>query len=225
MVNKMQTESKAKLNARIIGILFICTTIAGIFSVLFFGTSLQSPVDLAKIADNALQVRIGALFYFSMAISGASIAISMYPILKKYNEGLALGAASFRLIEGITYIFGVMSILTLVTLSQEAPSVDSYYNVLGELLLAGQNLNQTLIPGVFAFSLGALIYNYIFYQERLIPRWLSVWGLVAAILVFVSGLLNLIGGSSFLEIAELLNFPTFIGEMVLALWLIVKGFN
>ena len=221
----MQTENKTKLNARIIGILFICTTLAGIFSVIFFGASLQSPVDLAKVADNALQVRIGAFFYFLMAIGGASIAISMYPILKKYNEGLALGAVSFRLIEGITYIFGVMSILTLVALSQAAPSADSYYNVFGELLLAGQNLNQTLIPGVFAFSLGALIYNYIFYQERLIPRWLSAWGLVAALLVFVSGLLNLIGGSSFLEIAELLNFPTFIGEMVLALWLLVKGFN
>lgn len=211
--------------ARIVGILFISTTIAGILSVIFFGSNLQAPVDLAKIAANETSVRLGAFFYFLMGAGAAGIAISMYSTLKKYNEGLALGAVSFRVIEGVTYIIGVICVLSLVTLSQTGTPADPYYQALGELLLAGQNLNQSLIPGVFAFSLGALMYNFIFFQTKLIPRWLSIWGLIAATLVFISGLLSLVGGSSFLAISELLNFPNFLGEMVLAVWLIVKGFN
>jgi hypothetical protein len=214
-----------KNTARIVGILFIGTTIAGMLSVVFFGSNLQSPVDLAKIATNETWVRLGAFFYFLMAAGVAGIAISMYSTLKKHNEGLALGAVCFRVIEGATYIVGVICVLSIVVLSQTETPADPYYQTLGELLLAGQHLAQSLIPGVFAFSLGALMYNFIFFQTKLIPRWLSIWGLIAATLVFISGLLNLVGDPSLLAISELLNFPNFLGEIVLAVWLIVKGFN
>lgn len=211
--------------ARIVGALFIGTTVAGILSVVFFGTNLQSPVDLEKIASNDTSIRLGAFFYFLMAAGGASIAISMYPVIKKHNEGLALGAVSFRLAEGIIYMIGVICVLSIVTLSDIGTPTNPNDQIIGELLLAGQHLALSLIPGVFAFSLGALMYNYIFFQSNLIPRWLSVWGLIAASLVFISGLLNLIGGSSMQEISEFMNLPNFVGEMVLAVWLIVKGFN
>jgi hypothetical protein len=96
---------------------------------------------------------------------------------------------------------------------------------LGELLLAGQDLAQALVVEVFAFSLGALMYHWIFFQSRLIPRWLSIWGLVAVGLVFVSGLVSMFGGSSLSTISDILNLPNFVNELVLAVWLIVKGFD
>jgi hypothetical protein len=96
-----------------------------------------------------------------MAVGGASIAIPMYPILKKHNEGIALGAVIFRVIEGMTYVIGVICVLSIVALSQLGTPADPFYQTIGELLLAGQDLAQFLIPGVFAFSLGALMYNYL----------------------------------------------------------------
>ncbi|MHA2104971.1 MAG: DUF4386 domain-containing protein [Candidatus Hodarchaeales archaeon] len=215
-----------KINARIVGILFITATAAGILSAISLGSILETPVDLAKISANDNQVILGAFFFFIMAAAGASIAIPMYPILKKHNEALALGAVGFRIIEGVIWMVGVISLLLLVTLSQkfvQAGAPDpSYFQTLGELLLAGADLTGALVVGGFAFGLSALMYNYIFYQSKLVP-WLSVWGLIAAALVLILNLFDMFG--VFSEITVLLNLPTFVGEMVLAVWLIIKGFN
>jgi len=81
------------------------------------------------------------------------------------------------------------------------------------------------MPGVFAFSLGALMYYYIFYQSRLFPRWLSVWGLVGVTLGLVNGLYDMFGRAPNETVSMLLDLPLFVQEMVLAVWLIVKGFN
>jgi len=216
-----------KKTARIVGVLFITATVAGILSGVSVGSTLDTPVDLAKVSANENQVIIGALFYFIMAAACASIAIPMYPILKKHNEALALGAVGFRIIEGVIWMVGVISLLLLVPLSQEfvqagAPDA-SYFQTLGELLLAGADLTRALVLGGFAFGLGALMYNYVFYQSKLVPRWLSVWGLIAATLVLTLNLFDMFG--VFSTITMLLHLPTFVGEMVLAVWLIVKGFN
>ena len=166
---------------------------------------------------------------FIAAAASAGIAISLYPILKKYNEGLALGAVGFRLIEGVLDIVALIGLLLLLTLSQEfvkagAPN-SSYFQTLGVLLLAGYHLVGN-VGSLLAFCLGALMYYYIFYQTKLVPRWLSVWGLVGATLLVVAATLvmfNLIGPLSTVQVV--LALPLAVQEMVLAVWLIVKGFN
>jgi hypothetical protein len=82
-----------------------------------------------------------------------------------------------------------------------------------------------MVPGVFAFSLGALMYYWIFYQSKLVPRWLSVWGLIGVTLGIANGLYDMFGGITNETISMVLDLPIFVQEMVLALWLIVKGFN
>jgi hypothetical protein len=218
-----------KKTARIVGVLFIVTTGAAIVSGAFLLPILEAPDYLAKVSANENQVMIGALFYFIMAAGGAGIAIPMYPILRKHNESMALGAVGFRIIEGAIFMVGVICVLALVTVSGEfvqagAPDA-SYYQTLGELLLAGYTIAQAVVPGVFAFSLGALMYYYIFYQANLVPRWLSVWGLIGVTLGIVNGLYDMFGGTPNETISMLLDLPIFVQEMVLALWLIVKGFN
>jgi len=214
--------------ATITGILFIIATVADLLSTPFL-----APVNatnyLVSVSANGNQVTTGALLLFIGAAAAVGIAISLYPVLKKYNEGLALGAVGFRLIEGVFYIVGVMGLLLLITLSKEfvsagAPS-SSYYQTLGALLLAGYHWVGN-VGSLLTFSLGALMYYIIFYQTRLVPRWLSGWGLLAIILTMVSGLLvmfSLIGPMSTGQI--LLNLPIAVQEMALAVWLIVKGFN
>ena len=224
-----------KMTAKIVGVLFITATVAAILSGVFLGPILDTPDYLAQVSANENQVIIGALFFFIMAAAGASIAIPMYPILKKHNEALALGSVGFRIIEGVIWMVGVISLLLLVTLSQEfvqagAPDA-SYFQTLGKLLqqvgvITAGDFGQALVPGVFAFSLGALMYYYIFYQSKLVPRWLSVWGLIGVTLGIADALFIMFGiyvSSS--PISILLDLPIFVNEMVLAVWLIVKGFN
>lgn len=218
-----------KINARITGLLFITATVAAIVSGIFLLPILETSDYLTEIAVNRPQVMIGALFYFIMAAAGAGIVIPMYPILKKYNEGMALGAVAFRLIEGAVFMVGVLCVLTLVILSQEyieagAPST-SYFQTLGELLVSGYTVEQAVLPGVFAFSIGALIYYYIFYQSKLVPRWLSVWGLIGITLGVINGLIYMFSDIPNEMITMLLDLPIFVNEMVLAVWLIIKGFN
>ena len=100
------------------GILFIAATAAGI-PLLFAQSLLSAPDYLTKISANEPTVLAGALLVFIMGWAGAGIGISMYPILRRHNEGLALGAAGFRIIEGVFHSIGAVLILLLATLSRE----------------------------------------------------------------------------------------------------------
>lgn len=215
-----------RTTAIIVGVLYIIGTVAGVLSVV---SIIDDPDYLIKVSANENQVIIGAFFQFIMVAAYVGIAISLYPILRKYNEGLALGFVGFRIIAGVFIIIGVISLLLLLTLSQEfvkagAPD-SSYFQTLGGLLRAGRDLVNH-VAMILALSLGGLMYYYIFYQTKLVPRWLSGWGLVGTTLTILASLLlmfRLIGLIT--PIYMVFNLPMALQEMVLAVWLIVKGFN
>jgi hypothetical protein len=215
--------------AIIAGVLFIIATVASVLGTLFSKPILDATDYLIKISANENRIAIGALFKFIAAAASAGIAISLYPILKKYNQGLALGAVGFRIIEGMLGIAGVICLLLLTTLSQEfvkAGSPDSsYFQTSGVLIVAGRDWMGN-VAGLLAFGLGALMYYYIFFQTKLVPRWLSGWGLIGIILIIVVSMLvmfRVIGPMSTTQVV--LAVPIGLQEMVLAVWLIVKGFN
>jgi MFS family permease len=221
----MKTNKKA---ARIVGVLFITATVAGIIGGVLLGPILDAPDYLAKVSANENQWLIGVLFNFIMAVAVAGIAIPMYPILKKHNEGMALGSVGFRIIEGALFSVGVISLLLLVPLSQKfvqagAPDA-SYFQTLSELLVGVSTFS--LLIGGLAFSLGALMYYYLLYQSKLIPRWLSLWGLFAVPLGSAAYLSQFFSASAFASASiDIGHLPIFFQEMVFAVWLIVKGFN
>ena len=216
-------------NAITAGILFILGTVPAILSTPFIGAVNNDPGFLINISANGNLILIGALILFIAAAACAGIAISLYPVLKKYNEGLALGSVVFRIIEGVLQIAGVISMIYLLLLSQEfvkagAPD-QSYFQTIGVILLDGRAWVRDVLV-LLTFSTGALIYYFIFYQTKLIPRWLSVWGLVAIALTIVASILvmfQLIRPFSLIQIV--MNIAIFFQEMVFAAWLIVKGFN
>ena len=104
--------------AIIAGVLLIIATVASLVSLPFL-EPINASNYLVSVSANGNQVTTGILLAFIAAAASASIAISLYPVLRKYNEGLALGAVGFRLIEGVFYIVGVVCLLSLLTLSQE----------------------------------------------------------------------------------------------------------
>jgi len=222
----MNTNKKIAIIA---GVLFIIATVASVLGTLFSKPILDATDYLIKISANENRIAIGALFKFIAAAASAGIAISLYPILKKYNQGLALGSVGFRIIEGMLGIVGVICLLLLTTLSQEfvkagAPD-SSYFQTSGALIVAVRDWMGN-VAGLLAFGLGALMYYYIFFQTKLVPRWLSGWGLIGIILIIVISMLvmfRVIAPMSTTQIV--LAVPIGLQEMVLAVWLIVKGFN
>ncbi len=221
----MNTSRKT---ATIVGVLFITATVAGILSFVFLGSNLDAPSYLSNISANETHVLIGTLLEFAMAVLIAGMAIWMYPILKKHNESLAIGYIVARTIEVVILTLGVISLLTLLTLSREfikagAPDA-SYFQTSGALLLAVREWGGGVCSSI-VFSLSALMLNYILYRSKLIPQWLSGWGLIGAALYLASGFLPLFGHGPRSTFYLLMEAPLGLQEMVFAVWLIVKGFN
>jgi Domain of unknown function (DUF4386) len=223
----MNTNRKT---AVVVGTLFIVATAASLMGASFKGPILDAPDYLNRMASNGNQIIVGALLSFLAAAASAGIAISLYPLLREYNEGLALGAVGFRLIEGVFYIVGDICLLSLFSVSQgfvnAGGPAGSYFQTIGNLLLTTSDL-AGFVFGVFAFCLGALMYYFVFYRSRLIPRWLSAWGLIAIALLLSAVLITLFNGEPYSVSGNLifLALPIAVQEMVLAVWLIVKGFN
>ncbi|HVH15339.1 MAG TPA: DUF4386 domain-containing protein [Candidatus Angelobacter sp.] len=214
--------------ARIVGVLFIIATAASIASSPFLA-SINSSNYLVDVSANGNQVLAGVLLAFIAAIASASIAVSLYPTLRNYNGTLALGAVGLRLMEGTLYVVGITLLVALLSLSQEfvragAPG-SSYFQTLGVMLLAGYHWVY-YVGAVLAFCLGALMYYYIFYQTRLVPRWLSGWGIVGVILLSVAAVLVMFGVIVPLSTSQaVLVLPIAVQEIAIAVWLIVKGFK
>jgi len=214
-------------NAVAAGVALLVATIAQLIGVALVSPIISNPVDLTKISADQSQVILGAFFQFIGALACPAIALALYPVLRRYNEGLALGSVGFRLIEGTLHVLIAVCLLLLVSLSQEiatAGAGSAAFQAQSALLMAGREWLGPL--SVLAFGLGGFMYYWVFYRSRIVPRWLSIWGLVAIPLVMLSALLVMFQGIENFSTTQLvLAFPIFVQEMVLAAWLIAKGFN
>ncbi len=213
-----------KKTAIIVGVLFLTATTAYSIGVLLLDPILRASDYLTMASSNEHQVIIGSLLVLIDSVAVAGIGIVIYPVLKKHNETLAFGYAGARIAEGVLFMVNAIAILTLLSLSHEFVSAGAqdafYYQTLGTVLLAAGDWAFWLGFGI-AFALSALIINFVLYKSKLIPRWLSSWGFIGAVLVIVNLLLRLFSNDP----VEIFYLPIAVQEMVFALWLIVKGFN
>ncbi len=218
---KITANNGSKRIARIVGILFIIGTASGILSFVFMGTILDDKDYLVKVFENQDRIATSALCILVMGLSLAFVPVVIYPVLKKQNGTLALGYLVFRgALETLTYTFSVMALMLLIILSRENANISdpSYLKTMGTLLLEGMDYFGALTAIVF--SLGAMMLYYVFYRSRLIPRWITTWGIVAAILYLVAGVSRIY--STDLEFLYFVMLPQ---EMVMAAYLIIKGFG
>lgn len=216
-----------KKTAIIVGLLFIIATVTAIITIGFIGSNLDTPLDLSLVSENRLQLEMAVLFWLILAISVTIIGFMMYPIIKKYNKGIALGYTSFRLIESICIIISAIALLSLLSLSQEYTTgsiVTDNYQSIGSLLLALQHWSFEIGTLVF-LGLGGLFIYYPLYELNLVPKVLSIWGLFGAVCVLLYGILSIFGLTAGSLILNLLAAPIAIQEMVFAVFLIGKGFS
>lgn len=170
-----------------------------------------------------------ALIEFIWAATGAGIAIGLYPVLPRYSRALALGSVAARVVEGVFVLIGTLSLLALMTVSQQSvaagSSAQSSFQPVGDALLAVRHWSHGFVA-LLAFGIGALLYYYALYTSRLIPRWLAGWGLGGATLLLIATVMaGFAQDFGFTTTNTVLNIPILLQEMVFAVWLIVKGFD
>ena len=207
------------------GTLFIVATVAALAAAAV--EPARTGTDyLTGVAAHPNRLAAAALLYLIAAGTSVGIAIALYPLLTKINAALAIGSVVFRTIEAVFYTAAVVSLLSILTLGQQlatAPAdnrapihaiADSFRSM----------RDHSTLAGVFAFCLGALMYYTLFYRSRLVPRWLSGWGVAGVLLMLTASLLALFSNSPVTGYT-LLILPIAVQEIVLAIWLLVKGFN
>lgn len=206
------------------GALFITGTVAGILSVVFTNPLLGEPDMLATIAVNRNPLLIGALFVLMMAFALAMVPVVMFPVLRRTHEILALGYVLFRgALETFFYLAIVISSLFLLTLSELDIAQTPAMQTVAVELLETEMLGSLL---TIVFIIGALMFYTALYRSKLVPQWLSGWGLLAAVPYLAAGFLVLFGATQHMSTLDsVLRIPLGIQEMVLAVWLIAKGFD
>lgn len=208
------------------GSMYIIGTVAGVLSM---APAVDAPDFLVKASANESQVLLAALFQFLMTVAYAGFAITLYPLLRKHMESLALGFLSFRIIAAVLNIVGFIIILMILSLSHDfvkaGSPASSYYQTLGDLLRSGRDFINH-IAMIFAISTGGLMFYTLLYKTYLLPRWMSVIGFAASLLTIAASLLVMFHVIEIITTIYLaLNLPLILLETILAIWLIVKGFN
>ena len=214
--------------ARVTGVLFLITYITTIPAVfVFFAPVLNDPrYIVGPGADTS--VAFGALLEVILIIANIGTAVVLWPVLKRVNEILILGYVTARVMECVFIAVGILSLLTVVTLRQEATAGADAASLLtaGESLVALKNWTFLLGPGFMVGVGNGLLLGYLMYTSRLVPRGMAVLGLVGGPLVIASGVAAMFGvieaGGALQTIATI---PEALWELLLGIWPIVRGFN
>jgi len=209
--------------------MFILCTAAAIGSIAPLGAAVTAPVDFAKFAASGDRVVWTALIEFVWAITGMGIVIGLYPVLRKFNPTLALGSVFGRVTENLFILVGTLFLLVLLTVSKDAVAAGSAGLAsavpVSNLLVALRTWVHGFV-GMIPFAIGTVLYSYVLYRSRLVPRWLSGWGLVAGVLSLAA---NLYAGFTqnwgFTAVNLVLSAPIAFQEMTLAVYLIARGFS
>jgi hypothetical protein len=211
--------------------------VAGIFYLITFISiptlALYGPVknhrDWILTSGSNTAVLVGAFLEVIVALAGIGTAVTLYPVVKRQNEGVALGFVTSRLLEAAMIFTGVLSLLSLVTLRHDlggaaganaaalVTTVASHVAVYNWTMLLG----QTLMPCINALLLGTLMY-----RSRLVPRIIPIVGLIGAPLLIAGVIVTLSAGTGHISALQAIGtLPVAAWEFSLGVWLVVKGFR
>lgn len=218
-----------RLNGKLTGLFFITATVTAIIGLKLYDPLLQHSDSLISGAAHSSQIVLGALIELILVCANIATGIMLFPYLRRFDGRLALGYLMFRLTEAILILIGVVSMLALLSLS--------------ESFVAGGNQNvltfQTAANGLraihdwtfvlgpcFFLGINTFIYSYVFLRTHVVPRGLALLGVIGAVFILISGVLAMFDiVPLFTPLAIILTLPVASYEMILAGWLIAKGFS
>lgn len=218
--------SQAQGLARLTGLLFLVTFAASIPAAFtFYAPALKDPSWILG-SGSAAGVPIGALLEMILIFANIGTAIAVLPVLRKQSELLSIGFITARVMESVFIAMGIVSVLALASLRTEATGADVSLVLTGQMLVAVHDWTFLLGPG-FVVGIGnGLILGYLMYRSRLVPRAMSILGLIGGPALVISGAAIIMGAiepASFWQIVA--TVPEFFWELSLGIWLLVRGFN
>ena len=216
-----------RTTATLVGALFLTAMVASLVGGGLVESAIAAPYDLAAIAANDALLIAGILLELVNAIAVLAIGVLLFPVLGATSAPMARGYLALRVVEAVfcaAIIIGPMALMSLGGRQVEGGGVDpAVAGALGALAMAARAGIVSLLIPVF-FCLGALVLYTAIYRSRLLPRFIAIWGLIAALLILAMNLLSL-GVTLDITLALLLALPMILNEIFLGIWLIVKGFN
>jgi len=210
--------STNKKNAATVGALFLIAMVASLVGGGMVESVISAPEPFAAVSENETLLVVGTLLELVNAIAVVGIGVLMFAVLKRHNETQAVGYLSLRIVEAVFCSLIVVSPLSLIRLGQNQPQASAALSIAERASISG-----LLVP-IF-FSLGALLLYSSLYQSKLLPRFIPVWGLVAAMLILTLNLLSAFGLELGMGISMVFALPIILNEIFMGIWLIVKGFN
>jgi hypothetical protein len=214
--------------ARVFGSLYLITFFTSIPAFFFYAPVVLDDPRYIVGAGADTRVSFGAFLELLLIIANIGTAVVPYPILRRQNEILALGYVTARIVECTFIAVGILSLLTLVTLRQEAAAGADAASLLtaGKSLVALHDWTFLLGPG-FVVGIGnGLILGYLMYTSALVPRGMAWLGLIGGPLIIASGLGVLLGVIEAGGVVQgIATIPEFFWELSLGIWPIVRGFN
>jgi len=213
-----------------VGALYLAATLSGVLAALALGTLASDPLGLVDLAAGKTRVLTAAFFELVMAVTVAGVAFAVFPVLwsdadTQGRRGLAVWYLGSRVTEGALFLIGILGLLSLLALGQaaaESGAAQAMYLPVAAALKAF--FEYSFVLGQTVFCVGAFMLYTLLFQSRRVPRWLSAWGLIAAPLMLISGLLQPFTGDPNSTVSSILYAPMALQEMVLAVWLIARGF-
>lgn len=213
-------------NAISFGVLLIAAIVCGVFSS---SPAIEESGYLEKLQSIESEVLIAVFFQAMMAIIYVAIVVITYPIVRRDNHSAAMAYLAFRIIGAAFLFVGIVTLLLFIPLGQQFSHVDA--DNLANLEFIGELLRQTRdgfnhIGMVLPWTIGGLFLYKAFFKIGLIPRWMSIWGLVSAVLTLVATMLLMLDQIQIVSIVYFaLNMPTVLFEITLAVFLMVKGYR
>jgi hypothetical protein len=213
-------------NASLEGWLFIATFVFSIPAFfIFYAPVFDKPAYVTGAgADQNTLVGLGAVFEVLLIVANVGTAVVLFPILKRFSEMGAIAYVSARLVEAMFIAIGVISMLAIVFLREDTPGISD--SAIGQLLLSIYDRAFLVGPGFFAGVANGIILGYMMYRTQLVPRGMSMLGLIGGPLIALSGIAVMLGiierGGAAQGIATI---PEFLWELSFGIYLVVKGYR
>jgi hypothetical protein len=225
----ISTMTSRRRTALVAGIFFVLTFVTSITGLILYGPVLDSAdYILGPGADT--RISLGAFFEILLIITNIGTAVVLFPILKRQSESIALGYVATRIVEGTIIAAGIVSLLSVVTLRQEFAGAggadDASLTLAGQTLVAFHDWTFLLGPAFCAGFGNGLLLGYLMYSSRLVPRRMTLLGLIGGPMAFAAATGVLFGFYEQTSAASfLMTLPEIAWEASLGIYLVVKGFK
>lgn len=219
------TPHQAQRLARLTGVLFLITYAASIPPVLsFYAPALSDPRFILGGSFDA-GISWGALFEMVLIAANVGTALTMLPLLKRQSEVLAQAFLGARLMESAFIAVGIIALLALNTLRANPSGADEATQIaIGQAMVATHDWTFRLGPGVVVGVGNGLILGFLMWQTRLVPRGLSILGLIGGPALLVAGVAVILGMIEAASLPQIIaTVPEFFWELGLGLWLMIRG--